>query len=68
MKPEYPIAKYGITGNCETAALVNSNGGIDWLCLPGFDARRDRESAGSFALALSVRPPSPLRRRRIRHL
>jgi len=37
---EYPIQDYAVIGNCETAALINSDGGLDWLCLPAFNAPR----------------------------
>src|SRR3989338_2757336 len=52
--------RYGIIGNCKTAALVHESGSIDWCCFPKF------ESPSLFAFLLdpkggrfSVQSPQP---------
>ncbi len=58
---EHPIEDYGLLGDTRTAALVASDGAIDWMCVPRFDGQPvfgrlvGGPSAGTFAMS----PASP---------
>src|SRR3989304_8108037 len=57
--PYKPISDYGVIGDMHSAALVGSDGAIDWLCFPRFDspsvfaAVLDDRHGGSFRVAPS---------------
>src|SRR5919201_4693642 len=33
-----PLADYGLLADCNSAALVDRHGSVDWLCLPRYDS------------------------------
>src|ERR671913_60915 len=52
-----PIAEHGLIGDWQTAALVTTDGNVDWFCCPRFDSPSvfasllDRERGGYFRIA-----------------
>ena len=57
-----PIANYGLVGNMRTAALISTEGSIDWFCFPRFDAPSvfgallDDLQGGRFKIATPQKP------------
>ena len=60
-----PIAQYGMISDCTTAALVGSDGSIDWLCMPRFDSPAlFARVLGADAGHWSITPSAPFRSER----
>ena len=56
-----PIEDYGLIGDTRTAALVSSDGAIDWMCVPRFDGQPvfGRLVGGSDAGTFRLGPAGP---------
>jgi len=60
-----PIAEHGLIGDLQTAALVTTDGSVDWFCCPRFDAPSvfasllDRDKGGRFRIGPKAPTMSP---------
>jgi GH15 family glucan-1,4-alpha-glucosidase len=69
--PRRPIEDYGMLGDTRTAALVASDGSIDWWCVPRFDGAPifgclvGGDAAGTFRMGPT--DPTTVVHRRYRH-
>ncbi len=65
-----PIEDYGLLGDTRTAALVSSDGAIDWMCAPRFDSPPvfGRLVGGQAAGTFRVGPAKPAAVRARRYL
>ncbi len=63
------IEDYGLIGNLNTAALVSSNGSIDWLCAPRFDSDACFSAVVGYDThgRWAINPTVPVRERRPRY-
>ncbi|MFF1636102.1 glycoside hydrolase family 15 protein [Streptomyces sp. NPDC058246] len=58
-----PIADHGMVGDLQTAALVSSDGTVDWMCAPRFDSPSvfasllDHDRGGHFTVSVDTRRP-----------
>ncbi|MGC0398679.1 GH15 family glucan-1,4-alpha-glucosidase [Streptomyces sp. SAI-126] len=63
MRRYAPIEDHGLVGDLQTAALVSSEGTVDWFCAPRFDspslfaALLDHEKGGHFSVRAETRRP-----------
>ncbi|MFU8850453.1 glycoside hydrolase family 15 protein [Micromonospora sp. SL1-18] len=70
--PPAPISDYGLLGDTRTAALVASDGRLDWLCVPRFDGEPlfgrlvGGPEAGTFRVG-PARPAAVVERRYRQH-
>jgi GH15 family glucan-1,4-alpha-glucosidase len=66
LRAETPIADYALLSDCNSAALVDRDGAVEWLCLPRFDspalfARILDRAAGHWSLSAGGAEPSERR-------